>query len=292
MPPMHAFVSRSTFAARRSLIAGCLAIAVVAFAGCQKSSVDDNAGTAASSAPRPPAELTIVNTSGVIRYTGSVGDAATRTRVSDSFDNAYAPGRASGSVESATSTQPADWVDGLAALLPELDVPGATLVISGRELRLQGQVAPRDRARLLRAVREVYPGYATTGLFAGVDPDRATSDLPAATMTTPLQKAKVMTTLNTISIAFDDEAGSVSAASLAGVADAARALVSTPDLKVRIALAASGNEALARQRAEALKVQLIINGVSPGAIETSVAPGNGGAGGNTVAFTASDAAVK
>ncbi|MGH8032450.1 MAG: hypothetical protein ACREO8_08835 [Luteimonas sp.] len=296
-PCIHA--APSTSARRRRAAAAYALTALLLLPACQRSSNDPPSpvpATATSSeAATVDAQLSIVNNAMLIRYDATVASQADKDRIVKAFAAAYAPGRASGNVVVQADTRAAAWLASLETFVAGIDVPGVALTLGPQRIELTGHASLRDRARLLRHARATYPGYTLAGLFAGIDPRRdypEDANTTTATVSSAAQKTEVVRTLNTIQIAFDADAGTVSADSLAGVSQAARALASTPDLRVQIGLAANGNDALARQRAEALKVQLIINGVNPGAIDTAVLPAGTGGATDTVSFSSAAGAAR
>ena len=126
-----------------------------------------------------------------------------------------------------------------------------------------------DQRRALRAAAEnAFPGARLQGLF-DIPADTATA---AAGAITPEALAK---NLNAMPVEFDRGGGNVSADSLDLVTQAADAIRAAPPgtrlliVGPVVATADAGNDLfLSKQRAEALKVQLILNGVSPASIET------------------------
>ncbi len=257
--------SRSGRAFALSLI---VAVAAVS-GGCQRTPSPDAKTDAAPIAVRAPfdAMLSVVNNSGAIRYDGAIGDDASKARIEKSLLSAYGSGRASGDIVVDKAARPPEWIEGLAGFLTIFEPSvGAALRFEGDSIVLSGQVDLDQRRALRAAAENAFPGARLQGLFA------IPAEAPAAGAIAPEALAK---NLNAMPVKFDNGGGNVSVDSLDLVAQAADSIrAAPPGTKLLIvgpvvATADAGNDMfLSKQRAEALKVQLILNGVSPASIET------------------------
>lgn len=240
---------------------------------------DDPASDAVSAAA--PAEaafdsrLSIVDNNGMLRFDGTVDSDAARQAIDDAIGAARASDRISGGVGVDGNARPAPWLGGLAPFLAEFKAPGAALSFRADTIELSGQVSPEQRDRLQALARRHFPGLRLSGLFAGEDGDADPAIAALAALHPQSPAHGVESALNRMAIDFEQGSARIAPASLAVLAQAGQTLASMPaDRRVEIAghaIASGDTEAdasLSRQRAEAVKVQLIVNGVNPGMIET------------------------
>lgn len=258
--PFHSFPSRI----RNLVLILCAAVAIVA---C------DRASTPAPQAPtiqREPfdATLSVVDNSGRVRFDASVDTATTKTGIERALLAAYGPNRADGFIQVDSVARPAPWLSGLPEFMKAFSaVTGAAVSFEASTVVLSGNPSPGQRRALRAAAEQAFPGLRLQGLFElPVDPEAKPANL------SPEALAK---NLNQMPVQFKPGSGEVSDDSLALVAQAADAIRSasagTRLLIVGpvVATADTGNDIfLSKQRAEALKVQLILNGISPAVIDT------------------------
>ena len=259
-------MSLSRFA-RVGLAATLLALAAT---GCQRTDAPTPKAADAPTVARAPfdAVLTVTDNSGAVRFDGTVDSAATKGRLERALLAAYGPGRAAGRIDLDTAARPAHWVDGLPAFLPAFAAAtGASLRLEGDTVLLNGQVDLERRRTLRTAAEQAFPGARLQGLFVLPEADAARGK--------PIAPDALAKTLNTLPVAFENGGGNVSSDSLALVTQAADAIRRAPagtTLRIVgpvVATADAGNDVfLSKQRAEALKVQLILNGVDPASIRT------------------------
>lgn len=270
-------LSASARMARYSCVA--LACAAVLLTGCKPST--PSANTPATNASEPAktvnARLSLVNNNGDIRYDGSVDTLQHRQAITQALGGAFGPERVSGSMAIDGGTIAPDWLSGLPDLLPAFTASGAALTFEGRRIELGGSVSPADRARLLAAARQAFPGYTLGGLFEGADAaaplDEAASGLAA--LEKQAKADAVVRALNRIDVDFEPGSARIAPASLDILSRAAQAINgAAPGTRIAIrgfsapGDATADDPTLPRQRAEAVKVQLILNGVNPGQLDT------------------------
>ncbi|GAB3345224.1 OmpA family protein [Marilutibacter aestuarii] len=306
---------RPRYASARVHWAPCLLLASLALAGCDRgatpeantpapaatSAAEEEVDDAVASALPPPSSerassLNITNNSGAIRYDGRVDSAAHRDAIDRAFANTFPSGQASGSLAVDPEAKAPAWVDGLDAFLAGFNVSGTGLRFDGNRIELTGKVDPDTRARLTDAAREHFPDAELGGLFIGAADDPALAALAA--LGADASVSELEGTLNTMTVAFEPDSAKLSASSLAVLAQAGQTIAAMPrDRQVEIVGNASASddpafdERLALQRAEAVKVQLIVNGVGPGQIRTSAHLGDAGDGpapGDSVGFRVAD----
>jgi outer membrane protein OmpA-like peptidoglycan-associated protein len=205
----------------------------------------------------------------MIRFDGVVADAATRGAIERALLAAYGKGRAAGTIDVDDGARAAIWSAGLDTFLKAFaEVRGGSLVFEGDRVVLNGALEPAQRRALREAAERAFPGARLEGLF--VLPAETGGD--TAGRLSPEALAK---TLNTLPVAFKSGSGEIDENSLSLVAEAADAIRSAPPgTRLRIVgpvlpSSDAGHDVfLSKQRAEALKVQLILNGIDPSAIET------------------------
>jgi outer membrane protein OmpA-like peptidoglycan-associated protein len=249
------------------LAAACLGVGLLALAGCDRS---PEQAPAEAAQPRFPAQLTLTNNSGRIDYAGVVDNDARQAELLTVLRKAYGQGGIAGALRSDGEAAAPPWAEGLPALLPAFgSAQGATLRFEGEVIELTGIADADTRRRLREAALQAFPKARLTGLFAVIDP-------PPAVAAAPVDPVRMAETLNTLPVRFEDGSGKVDTDSLALVAQAAEAIRRAPDgtrLRIVGPVVFSGDAErdlfLSKQRAEALKVQLILNGINPGQIDTA-----------------------
>ncbi len=257
--------------------AAVLLVLATALAACQR---DATAPTAQSTvAATPPAaqfdaRLDLVNNNGRIRYDGTVDSERTRQQIIDALHRAYGAASVSGELRVDPAARPAPWLGRLSEFLQAFASPGAAVGFAGQRLELSGQASADERAALLARAELLYPGYDYEGLFRGVGAN-ATAPNALSEVKPGASAQDVVQALNRTPIAFEEGSARVSADSLALLSQAAQAIRDGAAARIEITGPADGggnaeeNRLLSQQRAEAIKVQLIVNGVSPAVIQTA-----------------------
>lgn len=261
---------------RATLAAAVTLAAVIAAAGCSRDTTPTPSTQAAvDRAAAPPAaqfeaRLNLVNNNGTVRYDGTVDSESSRKAIEAMLRQAYGPG-ITGSLAVDPAATPAPWQANLPQFLTAFTMPGAAIGFDGQRIELGGYASEPDRTALLARAGQLFPGYSLTGLFRGVgsSPDAASQALAGLKAGAPA--GDVVKALNQTPIQFIDGSAQVSPDSLAVLNQAAKAIKgSAGEKRIEITGPAGAGEdlALSQQRAEAIKVQLIVNGVSPASIET------------------------
>lgn len=281
--PFHPTPTRRHRAGAVLLTLACVA----GLAACNRGPAASDAETAktaeAAPVPRYDAKLSLVNNNGSLRYDGNVDSEGAKQAVIAALSHAYGAEQVSGDLAVDRYARPADWAANLPKFIAAFKQPGAAVSFQGQRIELSGQVAEADRAALLGQARTLYPGYAYTGLFEGVG--AASANTALASLGEKASAAEVVKALNQTPIAFEGDSARIAPSSLDALGDAAKAIQAAPaQTRVEIYGPAGGSGvseddlALSKQRAEAVKVLLVVNGVSPGAIETKAAGADGGRG--------------
>ena len=266
----------------RSILPMMLMAAVAATTACNRDTPASQAPSSAAAAPvaQFDATLNLVNNNGAVRYDGTVGSDDARQSIEAALARAY--GRVSGELKVDRGARPAPWQDALPKFLESFAQPGAAVSFEGRRIELHGHASDADRKALLARAELLYPGYAYTGLFQGVG-DGAPTDAASAVLAqvkpgtsgAPLVKALNEAVTQT-PIRFEPGSARVAPDSLALLSKAAQVIQASGEgTRLQIAGPAADDPSLAEQRAEAIKVQLIVNGVSPAALETTAQAGSG-----------------
>lgn len=247
----------------------CVLALLVAASGCQRGS-DTPAQADTPIAPRVQIDATLglADNSGSLRFDGIVDSEASRTAIERALLAVYGNGRAQGAIDVDPAAIPPIWAKGLEDFLRTLStVPGAGLRLAGNQATLSGPLDADQRRALRAAAERAFPGMRLSGLFEPPGDDLATGP--------KLSPEALAKTLNQTDVAFKPGSGEVSDDSLALVARAADAIRAAPE-GTRLLIVgpvtptsdAANDVFLSKQRAEALKVQLILQGVNPATIET------------------------
>lgn len=218
------------------------------------------AAPAPAAIPTADAHLSLSNDTGKVSYSGTVGSAADKTRLSDALNAAAGAGNTSGDAGVDANTKSASWLSALAAFLPDfMKAPGAKVDFDGNTITLGGTPSDADRAMLGAALKNLFSGFTLNG----IEPTKseAQKNKEAA--------ADVVKQLNQMSIAFDTGSSSISASSLDVLKDVAKALEGAPaGTKVEIGGytdnvgSSNANLKLSDERANAVRAKLVELGVS------------------------------
>lgn len=229
---------------------------------------------AATTAARFDARLDLVNNNGVVRFDGTVDSDPTRQRIIHALQQAYGAASVSGDLHVDPGARPAPWLGRLPEFLQAFSTPGAAVGFSGQRIELSGHASRDDRVALLARAERLYPGFDFEGLFRGVG-TRTAAPNALSQVQAGASAQDVVQALNRTPIQFEDGSARVSADSLALLSQAADAIRNGSAARIEIAGPADAGgdveegRQLSQQRAEAIKVQLIVNGVSPAVIETA-----------------------
>ncbi|MFC3814076.1 OmpA family protein [Lysobacter sp. GCM10012299] len=266
---------------RTALAAAVTLAAAIAIAGCNRDATPAPSTQATAATPAAPpaaqfeARLNLVNNNGTVRYDGTVGSDESRKAIEAMLRQAYGTG-VTGTLAVDAAARPAPWQANLPQFLSAFTMHGAAVGFDGQRIELSGHASDSDRTALLARAEQLFPGYTLTGLFRGVgssSPDASAQALAA--LKTGASAGDVVKALNQTPIQFIDGSAQVSPDSLAVLSQAAKAIQgSAGERRIEITGPAGAGEdlALSQQRAEAIKVQLIVNGVSPASIETKGHP--------------------
>ncbi|GAA5076350.1 OmpA family protein [Lysobacter panacisoli] len=258
--------------------------ALAATSACQRDAAPPaEVATDAAPVAQFDARLNLVNNNGQVRFDGTVDSTTTRDAIVAALTRAYGTERVSGHVAVDRGARPAPWQAALPQFLAAFTQPGAAVSFEGRRIELSGHASDADRKALLARAELLYPGYAYAGLFKGIGDDAGDgADAVLANVKPGTSGNALVDALNEAvaetPIRFEPGSARVSPDSLALLSKAAQ-VIQAAGTQTRLEVAGPTGEdpSLSQQRAEAIKVQLIINGVNPALIETARQAVNGDA---------------
>ena len=243
-------------------------------------------------APSVPAHLALANDNGVVTYSGTVHDDATRTSIVNALRGVFGANNVRGDINVDANAGGAPWLVNLQNSLGALNTPGTQAVFDGNTLKVGGLISDSDRNGIITSLRSALPaGLVVGALTSGVGnlvseaTDRTTAALSA--LRPGFTAPNLTGILNQSIINFPTNGADVPVASRALLQQAASAFKQLPAGTV-VEIAGytdnvgdpAANVQLSQQRAEAVRATLIQAGVDPNML---VARGYGSAnpvGGN------------
>jgi len=114
-----------------------------------------NVLVASSPAPSIPARLALSNENGLIGYSGTVRDNATRFAITDSLKTVFGANKITGDLVVDQHAIPADWTKDLKAALDELKLPGSQALFEGDAVTIGGTIPDADRDRIISSLKSV-----------------------------------------------------------------------------------------------------------------------------------------
>jgi len=121
--------------------------------------------TAPPAAPIPSirARLALSEDNGIITYSGTVHDEATRASIIDSLKAVFGADKIKGDIAIDANAGPAPWLVDLRTAFEHLKTPGVQAVFDGNSLRVGGLIGEADRDRIIGSLRSALG----TGLVFG-----------------------------------------------------------------------------------------------------------------------------
>jgi OOP family OmpA-OmpF porin len=229
----------------------------------------------ATSQTAVPSRLALTNDGGVITYSGTVRDEATRNKIVDALKSAYGDAAIKGNIDVDPNATPMPWLANLRSGLDQLKSPGVDAVFDGSGFNLGGTISDADRDRILSSLKSIFGGAGLT--FAAAD--RMSSLVSSATNKAAAalaalgpgsRPADVLSILNKSIINFPSGSAEIPPMSLALLHEAAAPLKQLPSGTV-VEIGgytdntgdASANLQLSQRRAEAVRDALVKAGVNP-----------------------------
>jgi OmpA-OmpF porin, OOP family len=230
---------------------------------------------AAPAAPTLPARLALSNDDGAIHYSGSVHDDETRTSIINSLKAVFGADKIQGGIGIDLNRGAAPWLVNFRTALGNLKDPGLQAVFDGNSINVGGVISDADRDRISNSLRSVLG----SGLVVGALADRV-ADLVSST------NSKVVAALSSLQTGFDakDLVGVLNQSIInfpSGGSDVPtattplmqKAAAQIKELKPGTVLEIAGytdntgdaaaNMTLSQQRADAVRNELIKDGVDP-----------------------------
>jgi len=112
-----------------------------------------NARVASPPAPSMPARLALSNENGLIVYSGTVGDDATRTAITDSLKTVFGADKITGDLAVDRHAGQAGWTKDLKAALDNLKTPGSQALLEGNTVSVGGTIPDADRDRIIGSLK-------------------------------------------------------------------------------------------------------------------------------------------
>jgi len=141
-----------------------------------------NAPMAVPHVPSIPARLSLDNKNGVIVYSGTVEDEATRATITDSLNTAFGANKITGELAIDEHAGPAGWVKALKVELDNFRTPGLQVLYEGNAVSVGsvgGTIPGSDRDRIISSPKSILgPKYA----FATIAGSGATETAMASPM--------------------------------------------------------------------------------------------------------------
>lgn len=223
--------------------------------------------------PSIPARLALSNENGLIGYSGTVGDDATRTAITDSLKSVFGADKITGDLAVDQHVGQAGWAKNLKLALDDLKTPGSQALFEGNTIRVGGTIPDADRDRIMASVKSDLGPQFEVATLAG---SGATKTAAAQVAPSPGVSgehpggASNQPTLHLPDIYFASKSADVPSSSEARLRQAAGLIKQLPagtEIQISGYTDANGNPAanmkLSQQRADAVRQVLVDAGVNP-----------------------------
>jgi OmpA-OmpF porin, OOP family len=117
--------------------------------------VVQNAPVASPHVPSMPARLALHNKNGLIAYSGTVGDDATRSSITDSLKTVFGAQKITGDLSVDLNAGPAHWAKGFKAALDNLKIPRSQALFEGDAVTVGETIPDSDRDRIMSSLKSV-----------------------------------------------------------------------------------------------------------------------------------------
>jgi OmpA-OmpF porin, OOP family len=126
-----------------------------------------NAPVASPPAPSTPARLALSNENGLIVYSGTVGDDATRTAITDSLKTVFGTDKITGDLAVDQHSGQAGWTKDLKAALNNFKTPGSQALLEGNTVSVGGTIPNADRDRIISSLKSALGPQFAVATLAG-----------------------------------------------------------------------------------------------------------------------------
>jgi outer membrane protein OmpA-like peptidoglycan-associated protein/uncharacterized protein YidB (DUF937 family) len=118
-------------------------------------------------APSIPASLALSNVNGLIVYSGTVGDDATRAAITDSLKTVFGADKITGDLAVDQHAGQAGWTKDLKTALDNFKTPGSQAVFEGNAVSVGGTIPDADRDGIISSVKSVLGPQFAVATLAG-----------------------------------------------------------------------------------------------------------------------------
>ena len=224
-------------------------------------------------APSIPARLALSNVNGLIVYSGTVGNDATRAAITGSLKTVFGADKITGDLAIDPRAGPAGWTNGLKAALDNFKTLGSQALFEGNAVNAGGTISDADRDRIISAVKSALgPQFAVAALAAS-GPTKTAAPAPALSSglsgKTPVGAPKEQA-IHLPVIYFAANSAKVSSSSKVGLQQAAGLMKQMPAKTVvqingytDSAGDPTANRKLSQRRADAVRQVLVHAGINP-----------------------------
>jgi OOP family OmpA-OmpF porin len=234
--------------------------------------VVQNAPVASPHVPSIPARLALHNENGLIAYSGTVGDDATRSSITDSLKTVFGAQKITGDLSVDLNAGPAHWAKGFKAALDNFKIPGLQALFEGNAASVGGAIPEADRDRIMSSLKSVLGpqfGFATiAGSSANETPTASSTLTSGLSVENPIGANQ--STLNLPTIYFATNSAEVPSDTKVNVQQAAGLMKQLPSgTTVRVSGytdsvgTQAANMRLSQRRAIAVRQVLVDAGVNP-----------------------------
>jgi OmpA-OmpF porin, OOP family len=234
--------------------------------------VVQNAPVASPHVPSIPARLALHNENGLIAYSGTVGDDATRSSITDSLKTVFGAQNITGDLSVDLNAGPAHWAKGFKAALDTFKIPGLQALFEGNAASVGGAIPEADRDRIMSSLKSVLGpqfGFATiAGSSANETPTASSTLTSGLSVENPIGANQP--TLNLPTIYFATNSAEVPSETKVLLQQAAGLMKQLPaGTTVRISGhtdsvgTQAANMRLSQRRANAVRQVLVDAGVNP-----------------------------
>jgi OOP family OmpA-OmpF porin len=235
--------------------------------------VAQNPPVASPHVPSIPARLALHNENGLIAYSGTVGDDATRSSITDSLKTVFGAQKITGDLSVDLNAGPAHWAKGFKAALDNFKIPGLQALFEGNAASVGGAIPEADRDRIMSSLKSVLGpqfGFATiAGSSANETPTASSALTSGFSVENPIG-APNQPTLNLPTIYFATNSAEVPSDTKVLLQQAAGLMKQSPaGTTVRISGytdsvgTQAANKRLSQRRANAVRQVLVDAGVNP-----------------------------